>query len=208
MDAGLGGFNIDHARYRLDWVRIMVDDEDNNDMSELSQLVAQAEEILGHLDLDIYHTSSPLPQQGTCCRGRPKFEILEEQLELFLEYNFSVEKIAKMLGVSSKTIHRRLKQYGLSVKNTYSDMNDNQLDRIVSEIVQDFPNSGYKAVRGHLISRGVRVQESRIRYSMRRVDPVGVRVRGTQIRVVNRRTYFARAPLSTWHIDGNHKLKR
>ena len=42
MDAGLGGFNIDYARYRLDWVRIMVDDEDNNDMSELSQLVAQA----------------------------------------------------------------------------------------------------------------------------------------------------------------------
>jgi hypothetical protein len=191
MDAGLGGFNIDYARYRLDWVRIMVDDEDNNDISELSQLVAQAQEILGHLDLDIYHTSSPLPQQGTCCRGRPKFEILEEQLELFLEYNFSVEKIAKMLGVSSKTIHPRLKQYGLSVKNTYSDMNDNQLDRIVSKIVQDFPNSGYKAVRGHLISCGVRVQESRIRSSMRRVDPVGVRVRGTQICVVNRRTYFA-----------------
>ena len=96
---------------------------------------------------------------------------------------------------------------GLSVKQTYANLTDNKLDQIM-EIVRNFPNSGYKAVKGHLISRGVQVQKSRVRYSMRRVDPVGVHVRGTQIRVVNRRAYFARAPLSTWHVDGHHKLKR
>ena len=207
MDAGLGAFNIDYARYRVDWVRSMIDEEDN-DMSELLQLVTQAQNILGDLDSDIYYRSSPIEQQITGFRGRPKFEIPEEQLELFLDYNFSVEQIAKMLGVCSKTVHRRLKQYGLSVKQTYANLTDSELDQIITEIVRNFPNSGYKAVKGHLISRGVRVQESRVRYSMRRVDPVGVRVRGTQIRVVNRRAYFARAPLSTWHIDGNHKLKR
>ena len=206
MDAGLGAFNIDYARYRVDWVRSMIDED--NDMSELLQLVTQAQNILGDLDSDIYYRSSPIERQITGFRGRPKFEIPEEQLELFLDYNFSVEQIAKMLGVCSKTVHRRLKQHGLSVKQTYANIADHELDQIITEIVRDFPNSGYKAVKGHLISRGVRVQESRIRYSMRRVDPVGVRVRGTQIRVVNRRAYFARAPLSTWHIDGHHKLKR
>ena len=181
---------MDYARYKLDWVQSMIDEEDN-DMSELSQLEARAQEILGDLDSDIYYTSSPLSQQCTGSRGRPQFEIPKEQLELFLDYHFTVEQIAKMLGISSKTVQRRLKHYGLSVKQTYAEISDNELDQIVSGIVQDFPNSGYKSVRGHLVSRGVRVQESRVRYSMRRVDPVGVCVRGTQIRVVNRRVYFA-----------------
>lgn len=106
---------MDYARYRLDWVQSMIDEEDN-DMSELSQLVARAQELLGDLDSDIYYTSSPLTQQCTGFRGRPQFEIPEEQLELFLDYHFTVVQIAKMLGVSSKTVQRRLKQYGLSIK--------------------------------------------------------------------------------------------
>ena len=42
----------------------MIDDEDNDDMSELFQLFAQAQKILGELDSDMYYTSSPLAQNS------------------------------------------------------------------------------------------------------------------------------------------------
>lgn len=54
--------------------------------------------------------------------------------------------------------------------------------------------------------RGAGVQQSRIRDAQRRVDPQGVLMR--QLTVIRRRQYNVRAPLSLYHIDGNHKLIR
>ena len=45
--------------------------------------------------------------------GRPAFEIRRETLKLFLSYGFSLIKIADMLGVSAKTISRRIKEFDL-----------------------------------------------------------------------------------------------
>lgn len=39
----------------------------------------------------------------------------------------------------------------------YSAVNDEELDRIVSEVHRRHPNTGYKLMRGHLNARGVRV---------------------------------------------------
>ena len=39
----------------------------------------------------------------------------------------------------------------------YSAVNDEDLDRIVSEIHRSHPNTGYKLMRGHLNARGVHV---------------------------------------------------
>lgn len=41
---------------------------------------------------------------------------------------------------------------------------------------------------------------------MRRVDPEGTIAR--RLSTINRRVYSVPAPLSLWHIDGNHKLIR
>ena len=59
-----------------------------------------------------------------------------------------------------------------------------------------------------LLSRGHKLQEHRVRESMRRADPEGTAVRAIQIRVTHRHSYNVRAPLALWHIDGNHKLRR
>jgi len=61
---------------------------------------------------------------------------------------------------------------------------------------------------GALLSRGIRVQNTRVRESIRRVNPEGVLLRVLTINTINRRKYSVYAPLALWHIDGNHKLIR
>ena len=39
----------------------------------------------------------------------------------------------------------------------FSAVNDEELDRILSEVHRRHPNTGYKLMRGHLNARGVRV---------------------------------------------------
>jgi DNA-binding NarL/FixJ family response regulator len=48
-------------------------------------------------------------------RGRPSFVISKEQLSYLIEQGFKVEVIGTMLGVSGRTVKRRMSTYGLSV---------------------------------------------------------------------------------------------
>ena len=64
---------------------------------------------------------------STGCRGRPSLVIPCEQLELYLEYRFSVAKIAKMFCVSTKTVFRRIRDYGLERK-LHSALTEEELD--------------------------------------------------------------------------------
>ena len=45
---------------------------------------------------------------STGCRGRPSFQIPQDMLQLYLDYQFSLTKIRHIFGVSSKTIQRRI----------------------------------------------------------------------------------------------------
>ena len=80
------------------------------------------------------------------------------------------------------------------------------LTSFISEISRLFPMCGSKQMAGHLLARGFRIQQSRVREAQRRVDPEGVVMR--QLTVTQRRQYSVPAPLSLYHIDGNHKLIR
>ena len=139
-------------------------------------------------------------------RGRPKFEISQEQLEYFLFYDFHVTDIAEALGVSKSTIQRRLRDYGISVTLTMSQLTNEQLDDKVRQIKNDFPNAGYRRVYSQLCCQGIKVPQSRVREAMQRVDPLGVAQRWLSL--TPRCTYNVPGPLSLWHIDGNHKLIR
>ena len=48
-------------------------------------------------------------------RGRPSFEIKQEQLAFLLKQVFKVPNIAQLFCVSTRTIERRMAAYGLSV---------------------------------------------------------------------------------------------
>lgn len=88
----------------------------------------------------------------------------------------------------------------------YSSISDESLDDIVCAICQEFPGCGVKMLQGHLVERGVVVQQHRVRDALRRTDPEGVLMR--QRLGIRRRQYNVTFPLELWHINGNHKLIR
>ena len=139
-------------------------------------------------------------------RGRPYYEVHKEQIEYLLQVRFSCPEIAMIVGVSLSTIRRRMALYGLSVQSLYSNMSDDELDEVIKKICIAFPNSGFRMMEGHLLSRGYRLPQVRIRESLHRVDPEGVAARWAI--AIQRLRYSVMSPLSLWHIDGNHKLIR
>ena len=140
--------------------------------------------------------------------GRPKYDIPIIQLQYLIENGFSIRDISVIAGVSERTISRRLQQYGLSIRQQYSQVNDAELDAIVACILNEFPNCGYRRMSGFLRVRGFRIQQKKIRSSVKRVDPEGVLLRSIEIHVIKRRSYNVPAPMSLWHVDGYHKLIR
>ena len=137
-------------------------------------------------------------------RGRPQIPISEESLILLLKAHFSTTAIGKMLGVSSRTIRRRIVQYGMQDEITFSGLSDSELDDITTNFIRTHPNSGERSLSGFLWSIGIRIQRARVRESLKRIDPIGVASRFRQ--VLHRRKYNVCMPNSLWHIDGYHRL--
>ena len=114
------------------------------------------------------------PPVTTGTRGRPIFQIRSEQLNTLLENGFTVPQIAGILRVYISTVHRRMSEYGLSVRAMYAEISDDELDQLVRDVNQTFPMCENKQMVGHLQARGYRIQQGRIRDAQRRVDPGGV----------------------------------
>ncbi len=141
-------------------------------------------------------------------RGRPRFNIPHEQLNFLVERRFTVRQIAATLGVSERTVERRLQYFGMSIRGTYANLSLEELDSIVREVLRTHPYTGQKRMMGYLASQGHRVQQTKVCESMRRVDLEGTLIRALELNVINRRSYSVSSPLALWHIDGNHKLIR
>ena len=57
---------------------------------------------------------------------------------------------------------------------TYSDISDEQLDAHVVKSSDEHPGIGLRMPKGLLQSKGMRVEQHRIRSSLLRTDPVGL----------------------------------
>lgn len=86
----------------------------------------------------------------------------------------------------------------------YSEISDRVLDQLMIDIKQRHPNDGERLVIGHLARQNIRLQRTRIRASIHRIDPEGTAIRRSI--AVRRRIYHAAGPNFVWHIDGHHKL--
>ena len=64
-------------------------------------------------------------------------------------------------------------EYGLSVHALYSELTDQELEWVVRDIQSQFPTFGNRQMQGHLLSRGIRVQQYRVREAQRKVNPIG-----------------------------------
>ena len=92
----------------------------------------------------------------TNANGKQEIYIPEDQLRHLIESNFTVPQIAKMLDVSVRTIRRRMNQYGMSIRQRYTDTSDNDLRSEMAEFHVQFPHAGYRVMQGHLLSKGIR----------------------------------------------------
>ncbi|XP_013387727.1 uncharacterized protein LOC106156844 [Lingula anatina] len=145
-------------------------------------------------------------EQNTGMRGRPRFIIGKEQLESLLGNRFTVPEIAKLYQVSPRTISYRMNQFNLSVRNQYTDIQDDLLQSEISRIISLFPNAGERTIEGHLNSQNIFVQRRRVRIIIQQLDPNRCQLR--RLSSIRRRQYSVPSPLALWHIDGNHKLIR
>ena len=90
-----------------------------------------------------------------------------------------------MLGVSTRTRHRRRHELGSFDKSGFSVISDNKLDGIVTDVLHVTPQAGRKLVRGTILARGLRVQRRRIEASISRIEPVTTTLRD-QRRIIQR----------------------
>lgn len=110
---------------------------------------------------------------GIC--GRPSYVIDEKELRKYAEMGFTLTEISKILGVCRKTITRRFNQFKLRVDfPTDSGLSEDDLDSVVKDILMEFPNSGIRNTKGHLLAKGIRATWDEVRSSLWRVDPEGI----------------------------------
>lgn len=140
--------------------------------------------------------------------GRPRVIIHKEYVCELLNMGLSVKCIASFVGVSRRTLQRRMNDWGFSVRDLYTNLTDDELDILVSDLHSSNPHAGYRMMLGLLRAQGYRVQWRRVRASMHRVDTAGIVLRMSELRCVIRRTYSVPGPRSLMHIDTNHKLIR
>ena len=134
---------------------------------------------------------------GNGGRGRPRLVIPQEHLERLRSLGFFWTNIAKMLGVSERTIRRRRETFDMpSTGQAFSQIDDDEIDRKIQGILQTSPNSGERMTMGWFRGQGLHVQHGQIRNSMWRVDPIGRELRRRTI--TKRRVYSVPTPNALW----------
>jgi hypothetical protein len=73
--------------------------------------------------------------------GAPSYEIPNEHLEGLNSIGFTISEIAQLLGVSERTVYRRMCAFGLK-KMQFSDVGEKELSDIVKQTIKDFPKCG------------------------------------------------------------------
>lgn len=116
---------------------------------------------LNELHFSFKHYSPPVCPSVDV--GRPRFHIPRQQLQYLIEHQFTVPQMAGMLGVSTRTVEKRMSEFGLSIRQQYASLTDGELEGIVREILQQYPTCGNQQLQGYLVSRGVCVQRDHLR---------------------------------------------
>ena len=139
---GLDPNTVDGLHFRLDWLQGLI--------ARLLDLYGIDEQIVNLIrgardcligSQDTFSVSSPATA-FTGQRGRPKYSISRNQLDFLIARCFSVVDIATLLGVSVRTIERRLFEFGLSVRSAYSRI-DTRTESHQNEVIY-FPPCWFK----------------------------------------------------------------
>ena len=111
-------------------------------------------------------------------------------------------KLVRALKIDRHTLRRRMDD--LSIRCDYSTIKDAALDTLIKSYKVKKPDAGFRYVRGHLRSLGIRIQKQCVLNALQRVDRIGRLIRRRA--VIQRQRYFTSRPNALWHCDGHHKL--
>lgn len=141
-------------------------------------------------------TNIPLPDTIlTGLPGRPRYSITAEQICHCIYIGMTWQGITSCFGISRRTLYRHRQFLGIEPL-TYAALPNEELNRIVTSILQNTPNSGEAYVLGSLRSRGLRVQQWRVRMSLHQLDPIGRSFRRRH--AIHRRVYNVQGPNQLW----------
>ena len=107
------------------------------------------------------------------------------------------------LGVNEKYLSRWRKEVNFQ-DPLRTEISDEDLDELVKGYVAGHGARGEKMIDSCLAVDDSRVTRTRLRASMKRVDPLGIQSR--KAKAIHRRQYHVEGPHHLWHVDGNHKL--
>ncbi|CAG2233727.1 unnamed protein product [Mytilus edulis] len=110
--------------------------------------------------------------------GHQKYHVNKNVLESLLDCYFKISDIEHLLQLSERTIYRQMAHFGLQKRN-FSDIDDDNLDNILSGIAVDFLRCGELMLREILKRKGIKVQRWRLREAIRRIDYDGTQERKT-----------------------------
>ena len=127
------------------------------------------------------------------------------QVELLREMRYSWSQVADVMMISRSTLWRQLRETGISFSR-YSNIDDNELDAVITLQVRNFSRYGSVMMWGHLRSLNIYVTRQKVRNSLMRVSPLAVEARRSS--AIARRVYNVLSSNILWHIDGLHCLIR
>jgi hypothetical protein len=176
-----------------------------------------------HLSSDPPDAPNIVVSQRVSTGGRPRIEIDPTFLAQALDLHGTTH-LAHVFNCSSRTVRRRALQYGLAlpgapvytdtpntngtVVRTYtsttrplSTLTDEQLDGLLTSILEVFPDFGRRMLIGRLKAGGHHVPRERITASYLRVHGSPGRFGD---RSIHRRPYNVAGANSLWHHDGQH----
>jgi hypothetical protein len=182
---------------------------DQNTFTLVTDVFTALKSIQGMVSNEVEHIQSINDSKSYRCPtlqtnrpGWPKYDITKNQLEFLQSKHFSW--VTKLLHVSTRTLRRRKNELGID--DNFSVISEEELTRIMEEIIKVTPNIGQSRMVGALRARGLNIQRHRVRECLRTIDPIGTTLRWNPR--IYRRKYHVPHPNALWHIDGNHKLIR
>ena len=201
-----GGVNLEGLLFAMESLLayvVQIESLASESRGGLDDIVANVNDLTLHVELLLERQE--VARRQLLPKGRPKLQIAECQLRELLQSHFSVVSIAQLFSCSTKTIHRRIHEFGLAGA-LQRDITDTDLDEVVTAFIEAHPTSGQRMLIGYLRSSGLYVSRQRARDSLNRIDPRGVALRLRH--TLHRRQYSVAGPNSLWHVDGYHKLIR
>ena len=152
----------------------------HRDMEELSSNLTRLRVFFENRGDELNSNAVPLndlvyrsQRTYTGMKGQHKFDMANGHFKFLRDMHFSWEKIAELLGISTKTLSRRRKEFQINDEESFLSLTDEELVTIMQEIMNVTPGIGQIRMLGALKSRGIRVQRWRVRFFMHQLDPTG-----------------------------------